>query len=87
VEKAYCFAYPIGLILAFGGFFAVNRIFPVDSSTRATGWQEPKEHVDTFDSSDVLGVLEGQPVETSIVTEEKHGEKESHNVVTASRFD
>jgi NCS1 family nucleobase:cation symporter-1 len=87
VEKAYCFAYPIGLILAFGGFFAINRIFPVDSSTRATGWQEPKEHVDTFDPSDVLGVLEGQPVEASIVTEEKHGEKQSPHVVTASRFD
>ena len=86
VEKAYCFAYPIGLLLAFGGFFAINRIFPVDGSTRARGWQEPKEHVDTFDSSDVLGVLEGQPVEVSVIdTGEVKGEKQSLHMVTASR--
>lgn len=84
VEKAYCFAYPIGLILAFGGFFAINRIFPVDDMTRAKGWQEPREHVDAFDSSDVLGVLEGQPVETSTVTGEAKGEKQSPYMVTAS---
>jgi hypothetical protein len=72
-------------MLAFGGFFAINRIFPVDDMTRAKGWQEPKEHVDSFDSSDVLGVLEGQPVETSTITEKAKGEKESPYMVTASR--
>jgi NCS1 family nucleobase:cation symporter-1 len=85
VEKAYCFAYPIGLVLAFGGFFAINRIFPVGDETTATGWQEPKEHVDVFDSSDGLAVLEGQPVETSIVTAEVKGEKQNPHLVTASR--
>jgi NCS1 family nucleobase:cation symporter-1 len=85
VEKAYCFAYPIGLILAFGGFFAINRIFPVDSSTRASGWQEPKEHVDTFDSSNTLAVLEGQPVETYVVTGEVRDEKRDTHMVTATR--
>jgi len=85
VEKAYYFAYPIGLLLAFGGFFAINRVFPVDASTKATQWQEPKEHVDTFDSSDVLAVLEGQPVETSVISEDVKGEKQSPHTVTASR--
>jgi NCS1 family nucleobase:cation symporter-1 len=84
-EKAYYFAYPIGLIVAFVGFFVVNRIFPVDDSTRATKWREPKDHVDTFDSSDALTVLEGQPVETSVVNEDMKGEKQSPHTVTATR--
>ena len=93
VEKAYSFAYPIGLVVAFVGFFAVNRIFPVgDTSTRASGWQEPKEHVDVFDSSDVLGVLEGQPVENSVAAGDVKGgwgEKQMppHTVTASRSFD
>lgn len=77
VERAYYFAYPIGLLLAFGAFFAINRLFPVDESTRASGWKEPKEHIDTFDSSGIPHVLEGLPVNTIIVTEEVKREKQS----------
>lgn len=83
VEKAYYFAYSIGLLLAFGGFFAINRIFPVDDSTKAIGWKEPKEHVDTFDSSGIPEVLEGLPVNSIVVTEEVKREKQSPHTVTA----
>lgn len=83
VEKAYYFAYPIGLVLAFGGFFVVNRLFPIDDSTRAKDWQEPKEHVDTFDCSGLFGVLEGQPVDIAVVPEDVKHEKQSTHKVTA----
>jgi NCS1 family nucleobase:cation symporter-1 len=64
VVKAYYFAYPIGIILAFGGFFLINRFFPVDKSTRATGWREPNERADVFDFS--VDIIDGQPVEISV---------------------
>jgi NCS1 family nucleobase:cation symporter-1 len=85
VEKAYYFAYPIGLVLAFVGFFAINRIFPVDASTRAREWKEPKEHVDTFDSSGMLGVLEGHSVDAAVITEEGKGEKGNLHTVRVAR--
>jgi NCS1 family nucleobase:cation symporter-1 len=80
VVKAYFFAYPIGIILAFGGFFLINRIFLVDESTRATGWREPKDHADTFDSS--AGILEGQPVEMSTNAEGSKQDKGGFNSTT-----
>jgi NCS1 family nucleobase:cation symporter-1 len=61
VIEAYYFAYPVGILLAFGGFFLINRLFPVDESTRATGWREPRDHADAFDSS--AEILEGRPLE------------------------
>lgn len=83
VEKAYYFAYPIGLLLAFGGFFVINRILAVDDSTRATKWQEPKEHVDTFDSSGMLEVVDGLPVDAIVVTEEVKREKQNSHMVAS----
>lgn len=83
VEKAYYFAYPIGLLLALGGFFVVNRVFPVDESTRVTDWKEPKEHVDTFDSSGQLGVIDGLPLDAAVVSEGMSDEKQSPYTVKA----
>jgi NCS1 family nucleobase:cation symporter-1 len=80
VVKAYYFAYPIGIILAFCGYFLINRIFPVDESTRATRWREPKEHADVFDSS--AEILDGQPVEMSMNAEESMQDKGRFNTTT-----
>lgn len=83
VEKAYYFAYPIGMLIALSGFFVINRILPVGESTTATKWNEPKEHVDIFDQSGHLGVIEGLPLDTAVVAEDLGSEKESPHTVTA----
>lgn len=69
VIRAYYFAYPIGLALAFGGFYFVNFIFPAtEEHTKATGWREPKAYdVDILDSTAVFQCIEGQGIETSVV--------------------
>jgi len=85
VRRAYYFAYPIGIILSFFGFFLFNRIFPVDESTQATKWREPKEQelVDTFDSSDRPEVLESQSLELPVSIEGGKSEKYGQSTTTA----
>jgi NCS1 family nucleobase:cation symporter-1 len=80
VVKAYYFAYPIGIIIAFCGFFLVNRLFPADESTRAAGWREPKEYADAFDAS--AEVLDGRPVEMSTNAEGSKQDKGGFNATT-----
>jgi NCS1 family nucleobase:cation symporter-1 len=82
VVKAYYFAYPIGIIIAFCGFFLVNHLFPIDSSTRATGWREPKEYSDAFDAS--AEILDGQPVEISTNAEGSKQDKRGFNATSHS---
>lgn len=80
VVKAYYFAYPIGIVIAFCGFFLINRLFPVDESTRAAGWREPKEYADAFDAS--AEVLNGQPVEMMTNAEGSKQDKGGFNATT-----
>lgn len=85
VRRAYYFAYPIGILLSFFGFFLFNRIFPVDESTKATKWREPKEQelIDTFGSSGLPEVLEGRDSENLPSDEGVKHEKHGHSTTKA----
>ncbi|CZS86132.1 unnamed protein product [Fusarium graminearum] len=51
VQRFYYVAYPVGLFIAFGGYWLVNMLFPNDGIPKVSGWQEPKDFIEDHDDT------------------------------------
>ncbi|RGP78377.1 hypothetical protein FLONG3_3513 [Fusarium longipes] len=51
IQRFYYVAYPVGLFIAFGGYWLVNVVFPSDGSPKLSGWQEPQDFVEDHDNT------------------------------------
>ncbi|KAJ0421998.1 permease for cytosine/purines, uracil, thiamine, allantoin-domain-containing protein [Aspergillus carlsbadensis] len=61
VQRFYFVAYPVGLVVAFGGYYGFALWRGPKGMVSGSGWKEPKEYLDEFDSaryagSDIEGV-------------------------------
>ena len=55
VTKAYYFAYPIGLFVSFGTYWAANWISPPALSFPLKEWHEPVDYIRPEERGEVLG--------------------------------
>ncbi|KAM0420176.1 hypothetical protein ACHAPD_003745 [Fusarium lateritium] len=62
IQRFYYVAYPVGLFIAFGGYWLVNVIFPHESTSKVSGWQEPKDFVEDHDNTFVDVVVNSSEV-------------------------
>ncbi|KAK2681909.1 Purine-cytosine permease [Fusarium oxysporum f. sp. vasinfectum] len=58
IQRFYYVAYPVGLFLAFGSFWLINTLFPSKNIPKVSGWQEPKDFVETHDGTFVNVVID-----------------------------
>ncbi|CAH0020624.1 unnamed protein product [Clonostachys rhizophaga] len=56
IQKFYYVAYPVGVLLAFLGFYLANLLSPV-GMVRKTGWMEPRDYIDAFDAT-ISGIVD-----------------------------
>jgi NCS1 family nucleobase:cation symporter-1 len=64
IERFYYVAYPTGLIVAFGVYYLLALVNPPLGMEKGTGWKEPKDYVDEFDSARY-----GEPIDAMEVEE------------------
>ncbi|RBR12931.1 uncharacterized protein FIESC28_08422 [Fusarium coffeatum] len=79
IQRFYSVAYPIGLFIAFGGFWLVNVLFPAESSLKLSGWHEPKDFVEDDDNTFVNVVVDSSGVQLD-------QEKGSHGDLTIKKY-
>ncbi|KAM5362045.1 hypothetical protein ACJA88_014198 [Fusarium oxysporum] len=58
IQRFYYVAYPVGLFLAFGSFWLINTLFPSKNVPKVSGWQEPRDFVETHDGTFVNVVID-----------------------------
>ncbi|KAF2008762.1 hypothetical protein BU24DRAFT_456027 [Aaosphaeria arxii CBS 175.79] len=51
IQRFYYVAYPVALLIAYGGYWVSNLVWPAKALHTHEGWLEPKEYVDEFDGS------------------------------------
>ncbi|KAL2808295.1 NCS1 nucleoside transporter [Aspergillus granulosus] len=76
VQRFYFVAYPVGLVVAFGVYYGCALWKRPKGMVRGSGWREPKEYLDEFDSARYTGGsgsdIEGVEVQTvGVVGKEK----------------
>jgi NCS1 family nucleobase:cation symporter-1 len=64
VTRFYYFAYPVGILVAFGTFWLLNKIHPPKIMFPLKEWHEPKNYVrPEEDGSGGIQTLEGHDME------------------------
>ncbi|OGM39779.1 hypothetical protein ABOM_011611 [Aspergillus bombycis] len=51
IQRFYYISYPMGLLIAFLGYYLSCRCFPIVGMVRTWGWHEPREYIDDHDST------------------------------------
>ncbi|KAJ4123188.1 hypothetical protein NW768_009716 [Fusarium equiseti] len=64
IQRFYSVAYPVGLLIAFGGFWLVNVLFPAESNLKLSGWHEPKDFVEDDDNTFVNVIVKSSRVQS-----------------------
>lgn len=57
--RMYYFAYPMGLVLSFGSYWALNVIDPPKQYETFGAWREPQDYVAESDLEDGTAVVDG----------------------------
>ncbi|KAE8154529.1 permease for cytosine/purines, uracil, thiamine, allantoin-domain-containing protein [Aspergillus avenaceus] len=62
IERFYFIAYPVGLLIAFLGYYLSCLLFPIPAMVKSREWFEPRDYIDVHDEAREEAAIEGLDV-------------------------